>query len=259
MWLRIFYHCLMASCCVICKSKMLVHNVRLSAEDYSWRQVARMLGVSQGCVSTILGRNQDAGRPHQWRRVGRRYMTTAGVAHRRWNLRQLEVRLSSLMSFTLLHSDGHARERRRKRERLRDACIQPRGGNHGSSVMVWVAIHRGGRSELLVQDGTFNRQSHFGFFHDSMLPWAMGVLDETMCMSRTIATPHIAREMTLQDVEVMGLPDRSPDMNPVEHGWHKKGLWIRNMDAPTPIPTSTVTELHHAVLQGWASIHPRRV
>ena len=49
--------------------------VRLSAEGYS--QVARILGVSQGCVSKILRRNRDTGRPPRRRRGGRRSLTTA--------------------------------------------------------------------------------------------------------------------------------------------------------------------------------------
>ena len=43
------------------QEQLLVHIVRLSAEGYSQWEVARMLGVSQGCVSKILRRNKDTG------------------------------------------------------------------------------------------------------------------------------------------------------------------------------------------------------
>ena len=39
--------------------------VRLSADGNSQRDVARMLEVSQGCISKILPRNWETGRPHQ--------------------------------------------------------------------------------------------------------------------------------------------------------------------------------------------------
>ena len=57
--------------------------VRLSAEGYSQKEVARMLDVSQTCVSKILRRERDTGRPHPRRRGDRRSLTTT------WEDRQL--------------------------------------------------------------------------------------------------------------------------------------------------------------------------
>ena len=57
------------------QEQILVCIARLSAEGYSQREVARMLGVSQGCVSKILRRNRDTGRPHQRWCGGRRSLT----------------------------------------------------------------------------------------------------------------------------------------------------------------------------------------
>ena len=45
--------------------QILQRIVRLSAGGNSQREVARMLGVSQGCISKILQRNRETGRPHQ--------------------------------------------------------------------------------------------------------------------------------------------------------------------------------------------------
>ena len=50
--------------------QILQRIVRLSADGNSQREVARMLGVSQGCINKILGRNRDTGRPHQRKRGG---------------------------------------------------------------------------------------------------------------------------------------------------------------------------------------------
>ena len=50
--------------------QILQRIVRLSADGYSQQEVARMLGVSQGCISKILRRNRETGRPHQRKRGG---------------------------------------------------------------------------------------------------------------------------------------------------------------------------------------------
>ena len=58
------------------REQILFRIVRLSAEGYFQQEVVRMFGVSQECVSKILQRNRDTGRPHQWRRGGRKSFTT---------------------------------------------------------------------------------------------------------------------------------------------------------------------------------------
>ena len=55
---------------------MLVPIGTLSAGGYSQWKVARILGVSQGCVSIILWGNRYTGSPHQRRRGGRKSLTT---------------------------------------------------------------------------------------------------------------------------------------------------------------------------------------
>ena len=48
--------------------QILQRIVRLSADGNSQRKVARMLGVSQGCVSKIMWRNREIDQPHQRKR-----------------------------------------------------------------------------------------------------------------------------------------------------------------------------------------------
>ena len=50
--------------------QILQRIVRLLAGGNSKREVARMLGVSQGCINKILWRNWETGRPHQRKRGG---------------------------------------------------------------------------------------------------------------------------------------------------------------------------------------------
>ena len=56
--------------------QILQRIVRLSADGNSQREVARMLGVSQGCISKILRRNRENGRPHQKKRGGSMKIST---------------------------------------------------------------------------------------------------------------------------------------------------------------------------------------
>ena len=81
-----------------------------------------------------------------------------GRMHRMWDLRQW--RHCDESWFSLYHSDGRVRVRRRQGERMIDACVQPNDGNRGPLVMVWGAIHHGGRSELVMLDGTMNRHRY---------------------------------------------------------------------------------------------------
>ena len=50
--------------------QILQQIVSLSADDNSQREVARMLGVSQGCISKILWCKRETGWPHQRKRGG---------------------------------------------------------------------------------------------------------------------------------------------------------------------------------------------
>ena len=56
--------------------QILQRIVRLLADANSQQEVARMLGVSQGCISKILRRNGETGRPHQRKRGGSMKIST---------------------------------------------------------------------------------------------------------------------------------------------------------------------------------------
>ena len=82
------------------------------------------------------------------------------------------------------------------RNRLIDACIQPTDDNCGPFVMVWGAIHHGGRSELLVLDGTLNCQCYIRLWN-SKLACATGVFGQNSVYVQNNATPHRARDTTV--------------------------------------------------------------
>ena len=214
--------------------------VKLLADGNFQREVARMLGVSQACISKILWCNRETGRPHQrklrgsikisspredrqllrmvrtnhfisapclrmqmicwfgrwmsvwtirrwllairywsrhparWPRLileQRRRRREWGRRYKVWDFRQWRHCIFSDESwFSLYHSDGRVWVRRRQGERLIDACVQPNDGNRGLSVMVWGAIHHGGRSELVMVDGTMNRHLYIQILRNQTLP-----------------------------------------------------------------------------------------
>ena len=188
-------------------------------------------------------------RRHEW---GRR--------HRVWDLRQWRHCIFNDESrFSLYHSDGRVRVCRKQGQSLIDACIQPNDGNRGPSVMVWGAIHHGGRSELVVVDEAMNRHRYIQILRNQMLPWTTGVFVRNFVYVQDNAPPHTARDtaafLDKQDVEVMDWPAWSPDLNPTEHVWDQMSVWIRDMDDPP----STVAELNNAVRQAWAAVRPGRV
>ena len=120
-----------------------------------------------------------------------------GRRQRVWDLRQWRHYIFSDESqFSLYHSDGRVRVRRRQGERLIDVCVQPNDGNRGPSVMVWGAIHHGGRNELVMVDGAINRNRYIQILRNQMLPWRRGCLDVTLCMSKTMPRPiqHVTRQ-----------------------------------------------------------------
>ena len=71
--------------------------------------------------------------------------------------------------FTLFHIDGRVRVRRMQRKRLIKACIQFM--SRANSIMVWGTTRHGGRSELVVLDGSLNRQCYSRLLRGSMLAW----------------------------------------------------------------------------------------
>ena len=148
----------------------------------------------------------------------RRHRREWGRRHRMWDLRQWRHYIFSDESrFSLYHSDGRVRVRRRQEEKLIDASVQPNNGNRGPSVMVWGAIHHGGRSELVVVDGAMNRHWYIQILRNQMLPWATGLFGRNFSYVQDNASPHTARDMAAfldqQDVEVIDWPARSHEPN----------------------------------------------
>ena len=90
--------------------------------------------------------------------------------------------------FSLFHSDGRILVRHGQGDRLRDDFFQTTEVNRCPSVTVCGAIHRGGRTELVVLDGPLNRRRYIRLLRDNVCLWATDVFGRNLCMS----TPHAA-------------------------------------------------------------------
>ena len=176
-----------------------------------------------------------------------------GRRHRVWDLRQWRHCIfSDECRFSLYHSDGRVRVSHRQGERLIDACVQPNDGNRGPSVMVWGAIHHGGRSVLVVVDGVMKRQRTSRSWgikccHGRRGVWTWLCVRTRQHVTRQLFGPTGCWGDGLASSESKHEPNwaclrSNVNLDP-RHGW----------------PPSTVAELKNAVRQAWAAVRPGRV
>ena len=72
--------------------------------------------------------------------------------------------------FALLLSDGRHRVYCRRGERFTDQCVYETGRLEGGSVMVWVGICHGGRTQFKIVQGTLNAVKYRDGILDPIFP-----------------------------------------------------------------------------------------
>ena len=303
--------------------------VQLREQGYRQREVADMVGMTQGAISKVLKRHRETGTPVPRKRPGPGFITTARDDRylvrlcriRRWDSsRQLRLQWRRLIRrpvscrtvrrrlvragyrarrparcpaltedhrrrrrvwahqhrnwtvdhwrhavfadesrFTLHGSDGRLLVRRSQGERLLGTCVAPNHGSRQPSVMVWGAVHHGGKSDLVIFDENVNQGNYVDVMRDSMLSFARASFQDNFVFVHDNAPPHTARRtrdfLAEEEVEVMQWPPKSPDMNTIEHVWDQMGVILRDMDNPP----SNLAELRQALVHAWNQIPVWRV
>ncbi|GFT70114.1 transposable element Tc1 transposase [Trichonephila clavipes] len=94
----------------------------------------------------------------------------------------------------------------------------------GRSVLVWGGIMLGSRTDLHIFDAASVNRTRY--CNEILLPYvrlfrdAMGLqflfMDDNAPCHRTVAAEQLLES---EDIERMDWPARSPDLNPIEHGW----------------------------------------
>lgn len=172
-----------------------------------------------------------------------------------------DVIFSDESRFCVDHNDRRARVYRRRGERYQNQCVHECNRFGGPSVMVWGAITRDFRSQLVVINGTLTAQ---GYINNVLRPTLLPFMAQhggpgVFIFQHDNATPHSARvtQQFLQQngVRVMPWPAMSPDMNCIEHLWDILGRRINNH-----VPkVQTRADLIAALQLHWNQIQPREI
>lgn len=173
-----------------------------------------------------------------------------------WTIPDWRVVLFGDESRIALHSpDGRVRVLRRPGERFAACNISPRVAFGGASVMVWAGVSLEARTELhIINRGSLTAMRYVtDILEEYVMPFAP-YIGENFLYLHDNARPHTAGIVNdyCQEVGInlLPLPARSPDLNPIEHVWDmlKRRIRARN-NAPT-----TVAELQNALIEEWENI-----
>ena len=97
--------------------------------------------------------------------------------------------------------------------------------------MVWGTFHFGGKSELVIIQGSVNQQVYQRVFGQDLLPWARSTFLYKFVLVQDTAPLNKARAtvtfLEYQDVDGMDWPAKSPDMNLIENIWDQMSIHIR--------------------------------
>uniref|UniRef100_A0A8K9X002 Tc1-like transposase DDE domain-containing protein n=1 Tax=Oncorhynchus mykiss TaxID=8022 RepID=A0A8K9X002_ONCMY len=176
--------------------------------------------------------------------------------HQDWQIRHWRpVLFTDESRFRLSTCDRRDRVWRRRGGRSAACNILQYDRFGGGSVMVWGGISLGGRTALHV----FARGSLTAIrYRDEILrplvrPYA-GAVGPGFLLIQDNARPHVAGvcQQFLQEegIDAMEWPDRSPDLNPIEHIWDIMSRSIHQRH----VAPQTVQELADALVQVWEEI-----
>lgn len=124
----------------------------------------------------------------------------------------------------------------------------------GGSVMVWGAIHAGGKSRLAVLEGKQNAESYIRTLGSFLLPMLPTDCPNSMIFQQdnaAVHTAHLTKMWLLYtNINIMDWPAHSPDLNPIENVW---GLLARRVYADGRT-FETTSQLKSTILTEWNNL-----
>lgn len=169
------------------------------------------------------------------------------------------VLFSDESRFLLHKADGRLRVRREVGQRFNEDCVLGTVAHGGGSVLVWGAIHYGGRTNLVILRGNVNADSYRQVLETEMVPYARAHFGHNFLFQHDNAPAHRARRTQAffeeEDIEQLDWPAYSPDLNPIEHCWDGLDRAVRQR----AVQPTTLAELEQALVQEWVALSQRYI
>lgn len=124
----------------------------------------------------------------------------------------------------------------------------------GGSLMVWAAFSASGKSEIKIVSGRMNSQKYTDLMGDTLIPFIEDKMPQDAIYQQDNAPIHVSRHSKAwfeeHNIELLGWPALSPDLNPIENLW---GIMTRAV-YPNGKQYDSVRELEVAIKTIWREI-----
>ena len=170
--------------------------------------------------------------------------------------------------FCLFRSDGKGYVRRPTSKSLEPRYTKPTVKHRGGGIMVWGCFSRAGVGDLVLVDGTMNKEKYLSILEDNMLPSAHRLIGPDFTYQQDNAPCHTAgliqdwfRDPTpaaLQEsgvdwsFDVLEWPAQSPDLNPIENLWNA----IEEDLKKRAVKPRSKSQLFEEVKISWQNLSP---
>ncbi|GBN42152.1 Transposable element Tc1 transposase, partial [Araneus ventricosus] len=170
-------------------------------------------------------------------------------ARAHWRTEWRSVVFSDESRFCLCASDGRVVVKRRTGQRLQPTCLQPRHTGPTPEVMVWGAISYDSRSTLVVIPRTLTANLYVNLVvQPVVLPFMNSIQGRVLQQDNN--SYRCCNPTSLQSVDMLPWPARSPDLSPIEHVWDIIGRQLQHH----PQSAVTIPVLTNQMQQAWNSI-----
>ena len=145
--------------------------------------------------------------------------------HANWGVRRIRpVLFTDESRFCLDFHDGRRRVWRQKNERFKNCCVAEHDRFGGGSVMVWGDINYDGSTGLyVIRNGSLTGIKYRDEILTPIVSLYVGAIGNDFILMDGNARPHRARivneYLQQESIERMDWPEKSPDLNPIDHAW----------------------------------------